>query len=116
MSLVSPPRPWRAAAIIGVIAQLLFSFRVATPHKLMFDEVHYVPAARTLMALSGPANIEHPPLGKELIAAGIMLFGDNSFGWRFFSTLAGTATVLGLFAIAWLIFGKVRTATKAIAA
>ena len=110
---LSPPRPWRAAAIIGVIAQLLFSFRLATPHKLMFDEVHYVPAARTLLALTGPANIEHPMLGKEFIAAGIALFGDNSLGWRFFSTLAGTGTVLGIFAMAWLIFGKVRTATLA---
>ncbi|MDH7973096.1 phospholipid carrier-dependent glycosyltransferase [Sphingomonas sp. AR_OL41] len=113
MTHAPPPRPWRAAAIIGAIAQLLFSFRLTSPHKLMFDEVHYVPAARTLLALSGPANIEHPLLGKEFIAAGIALFGDNSMGWRFFSTLAGTATVLGIFAMAWLIFGRVRTATLA---
>ena len=113
MTPASPPRPWRAAAIIGGTAQLLFSFRLASPHKLMFDEVHYVPAARTLLALTGPVNIEHPLLGKEFIAAGIALFGDNSLGWRFFPTLAGTATVLGVFAMAWLIFGKVRTATLA---
>ncbi len=106
-------RPWRAATIIAVMAQLLFAFRYAVPHKLMFDEVHYVPAARSLLALSGPVNIEHPLLGKELIAAGMMLFGDNSLGWRFFSTLAGTGTVLGIFAMAWLIFGRVRTATLA---
>ena len=111
MTAEPQPRPYRAAAIIGLLAQLLFTFRVTTPHKLVFDETHYIPAAKTLMTLSGPANIEHPLLGKELIALGIMLFGDNSLGWRIMSTFAATAVVLGIFAILWLLFGKVRTAT-----
>lgn len=105
------PRPYRAAAIIGLAAQALFTLRVATPHKLVFDEVHYVPAAKVLLQLQGSVNIEHPLLGKELIALGISLFGDNSFGWRIMSTFAGTATVLGIFAILWMLFGRVRTAT-----
>jgi len=105
------PRPFRAAAIIGLAAQMLFTLRLATPHKQMFDEVHYVPAAQVLLRLQGPVNIEHPLLGKELIALGISLFGDNSFGWRIMSTFAGTATVLGIFAILWLLYGRVRTAT-----
>ena len=50
-------------------------------------------AARALLALSAPANIEHPPFAKELIAIGMRLFGDNPFGWRFMSTLAGSATM-----------------------
>ncbi len=109
-----PPKaatsPYRAAALIALLAQALFSFRLTVPTKLMFDEVHYVPAARTLIALAGPRNIEHPLLGKEIIAGGILLLGDNSLGWRFFSTLAGTATVLGVFAIVWLMLGRVRPA------
>ncbi len=105
------PRPYRAAAIIGLAAQILFTLRLATPHKQMFDEVHYVPAAHALLQLQGPVNIEHPLLGKELIALGITLFGDNSFGWRIMSTLAGTASVLGIFAILWLLYGRVRTST-----
>ena len=104
------PRPYRAAAIIGLAAQALFTLRLATPHKLVFDEVHYVPAAHVLLRLEGPVNIEHPLLGKELIALGISLFGDNGFGWRIMSTFAGTATVLGIFAILWMLFGRVRTA------
>lgn len=107
---MTAPRPRRAAALIALAAQLLFSFRLTTPSKLMFDEVHYVPAARTLMTLAGPRNIEHPLLAKEIIAAGIALFGDDSLGWRFFSTLAGTATVLAVFAILWLMLGRVRPA------
>ncbi|MEI9928571.1 MAG: hypothetical protein WDN44_13830 [Sphingomonas sp.] len=40
------------------------------------------PAAQTLLSLGGPRNTEHPLVGKELIALGIALFGDNPFGWR----------------------------------
>ncbi|WCM28156.1 glycosyltransferase family 39 protein [Sphingomonas sp. QA11] len=111
MTAESQPRPYRAAAIIGLLAELLFSFRLTTPHKLVFDETHYVAAARVLMTLSGPSNIEHPLLGKELIALGMMIFGDNSLGWRIMSTFAATAVVLGIFAILWMLFGRVRTAT-----
>lgn len=104
------PHPYRAAAGLALLAQGLFSYRLTIPTKPMFDETHYVPAARTLIALAGPTNIEHPLLAKEIIAGGILLLGDDSLGWRFFSTLAGTATVLGVFAIVFLMLGRVRPA------
>jgi dolichyl-phosphate-mannose-protein mannosyltransferase len=104
-------RPPYAALLIGVLAQLLFSVNLARPTKPVFDEVHYVPAARTLLALERRANPEHPPLGKELIAGSMAVFGDNAVGWRAASTLAGTATVLGVFAILLLLLGSVRTAS-----
>ncbi len=103
-------RPLLPALLIGTLAQALFSWRLTTPRTLMFDEIHYVPAARTLLALSHPVNVEHPLLGKTLIAVGIALFGDNALGWRALSTLAGTATVLGVFAALWLLLGRVRPA------
>lgn len=103
-------RPWPTAIIIGVAAQLLFLINLARPTKMVFDETHYVPAARFLITLGGPLNIEHPLLGKEIIGLGILLFGDNSFGWRFFSTIAATAVVMGVFAIAWLLIGRIRPA------
>jgi len=106
----SRPRPFLVAVLIGLAAEMLFLWGVATPHRLVFDEVHYVPAARALLALRAPTNTEHPLLAKEFIAAGIALFGDNSFGWRFFSTLAGAATVTGVFAILWLLFRRMRPA------
>lgn len=87
----------------------MFFIRLAVPHKPVFDETHYLPAARTLLALARPANTEHPLLGKTLIAAGIALFGDNPIGWRFVATLAGTAVVVGTFAILQLLYARVRT-------
>lgn len=101
------------AALLGLVAEALFLFRVAMPHILVFDEVHYVPAARTLLALATPVNTEHPLLGKAIIAAGIALFGDNSLGWRFFSTVAGAVTVVALFAITWQVLGRMRPAVLA---
>ncbi len=103
-------RPLPAAICLGIVTQALFCWRLASPHTLVFDEVHYVPAARALLALSQPVNIEHPLLGKILIALGIMLFGDGPLGWRAFSTLAGTATVVGVFWILWLMLGRLRPA------
>ena len=57
-----------------------------------------------------PVEREHPLVGKELIGASIVLFGDNPFGWRAFTALAGTATVLGAFAFLWLLLGSMRAA------
>ena len=106
-------RPAPALFALLAIAQAIFSWRLTTPHTLVFDEVHYVPAARTLLALSGPVNIEHPLLGKTLIAAGMLVFGDNPLGWRALSTLAGTAIVGGVFAIVWLMTRRTRAAAVA---
>lgn len=103
-------RPALAAVLIAIAAQLLFTVGLSRPSVPVFDEVHYLPAARTLLALEGPTNTEHPLLGKAMIAAGIALFGDSAIGWRAMSTLAGTATVLGVFWILLLLFGRLRTA------
>jgi len=103
-------RPFLVALLLGLAAQLLFTVHLDRPSRIMFDEVHYVPAAKALLGLEGPRNIEHPLVGKELIGAGIVLFGDNPVGWRAFTTLAGTATVLGAFAFVWLLLGSMRAA------
>jgi dolichyl-phosphate-mannose--protein O-mannosyl transferase len=108
-------RPLPLALLIFALAEALFLLRLAVPHQLVFDEVHYVPAARALIDLSGPMNIEHPLLGKWLIALGMRLFGDNPFGWRFMSTLAGSATVVATFATVWQITHRLRPSLVATA-
>lgn len=91
-------RPILLAILIGVAAQLLFTIGLARPSIVNFDEIHYVTAARVLLELSHAANPEHPLLGKSLIALGMLIFGDNPIGWRALSTLAGTVTVVGVYA------------------
>lgn len=102
-------RPWLIPLGLAVLAQALFSWRLTTPHSVVFDEIHYVTAARSLLALSGPTNLEHPLFGKTLIALGMALFGDNALGWRIVASVAGTATLLAVYAIALLLTGKRRS-------
>ena len=108
-------RRWPVPLGLAVVAQALFGWRLTTPHSPVFDEIHYVTAARSLLALSGPVNLEHPLFGKTLIALGMMLFGDNPLGWRALASVAGTATVLAIYAIGVLLTGRRRSGAVAAA-
>ncbi len=87
------PFAWNCVIAIAFLAACLV--RITIPSAPYFDEVHYVPAARAVLALEWARNIEHPPLAKQIIALGIAVFGDTPFGWRFMSVVFGT---LALFA------------------
>src|SRR6187397_1410497 len=67
------PIGWTLAVTLVFFAMCMV--RLTIPSKPFFDEIHYLPAARAVLALSHPANPEHPPLGKEILALGIVLFG-----------------------------------------
>jgi dolichyl-phosphate-mannose--protein O-mannosyl transferase len=81
-------------------------------HTLIFDEAYYVNAARVIDGIHPPAgapyaaaplhkdpNAEHPQLAKLIIAAGIELFGDNQWGWRFGSVIFGLIAILAMYAL-----------------
>lgn len=106
-------RPWQAALLLAALAELLFAWRLGDPAQLMFDEVYYVPAGRDTFGLAGPSNEEHPLFAKWLIGLSAALFGDSPVGWRALATLAGTGTVLAIFAIALRLFGDMRAAATA---
>ena len=69
--------------------------RLDEPGRLQFDEVYYVGDAQDYLR-QGVEEVRpaHPPVGKWLIAGGILVAGDDPFGWRFAPALAGTLTVL----------------------
>ena len=66
------------------------------PDTVNFDEFHYVPAAKEMLAGKAKVNREHPPMAKYFIAAGIAMLGDNADGWRVMSALFGALCVVAI--------------------
>lgn len=58
-----------------------------------FDEIYHPRTAFEFITHRYPYENTHPPLGKAIIACGMLLFGVNPFGWRFFGTLCGVLMV-----------------------
>jgi dolichyl-phosphate-mannose-protein mannosyltransferase len=78
-----------------VLATLALHFAIVDkPRDLILDETYYVNEARGFSDNHTVRFQEHPPLGKLFIYAGIEIFGDNPLGWRFFSILLGTGSIV----------------------
>ena len=95
------------ALLIFAITHVLLMVGVAAPSKFVFDEVHYVPAARQMLGLAPAApqlNPMHPPLAKELIALSIRTFGDNAFAWRYPGTVLGALAVVAIYLCGLALF------------
>jgi len=98
---------------LGVLVALaLYLPRLEEPPKYIYDEVYHAYTASQyaignadawLWTTKAPEGVAyewtHPPLGKLIITLGVLLFGDNSLGWRFTSAITGA---LGLAAVYWL--------------
>ncbi|MFB8145254.1 dolichyl-phosphate-mannose--protein mannosyltransferase [Microbacterium sp. NPDC056003] len=117
---------WLGPALVLILAAVLRLWNLAAAHDLMnqFDETYYVKDAWTLSQLgyeaawpseanarflagdvniftTDPAFVIHPPLGKWIIALGMMVLGPESgWGWRITTAILGTAAVLVLMLIA----------------
>jgi len=110
LELPAVPKMSRSAVIavaIFLMAHLALLIGLTTPEKFVFDEVHYVPAARQMLApvMSQPMlNPMHPPLAKELIAVSIAAFGDNALGWRYPATLFGALAIVAIYLCGLALF------------
>lgn len=99
------------------------------PDSLVFDELYYVRDAVSQLVHGYPtvwpdndpafggerarafgdqaSTIAHPPLGKWLIGAGVLLFGpDSGWGWRIAVAIAGVLTVALTMVLATRITGE----------
>lgn len=109
---------WAGPALVTLLALVLRVWNLGHPHTLVFDETYYVKDAFTLFHLgfeatwpddanalfeAGDTNVflqqgsyvVHPPLGKWIIALGMMAFGaDAAWAWRITTALVGAAGVL----------------------
>ncbi len=96
-----PADPVRWHAAMTLLFAVLAAIRITVPDDTVFDEVHYLPAARELLGFTVALNLEHPPLGKQLIALGMMLFGDGPLGWRIMSLLFGVLAYFSAMRAMW---------------
>lgn len=116
----------RIVATIGVFAVLALAavlrfWALGQPGTLVFDEIYYVRDAITQLAhgyptswpdddplmaapfTGDPSFAVHPPLGKWIIALGLLVFGDGGWGWRAGVALTGVATVGLTMLLGWRI-------------
>jgi len=113
--------------LVAVAALLLRALWLNKPDgSLIFDETYYVNAARVINGWAVPEgapyadaapfldpNREHPPLGKALIAASMLLFGDTGLGWRMPSVLAGVVSLIAVWSIVRALGGRASVALLA---
>lgn len=123
------PLGWILPLVVTLLAGVLRFWNLDHPHAFTFDETYYVKDAYALLQsgyerqwdedaneaylagnpapLASAAYVVHPPLGKWLIAVGMLLFGpEHGFGWRFSSAVAGTLSVLLVALIAQRLFSS----------
>jgi len=104
-----------------IISLGLKLYRLSNPKSYYFDEIYYAFTAEE-MAKGNRAGWEvghtapkgfayewsHPHLGKELSAIGILIFGDNTFGWRFFQAIFGGFGTLFIYLLGKELFQSKR--------
>ena len=100
--------------VIAVIVLILHLLIISRPATLVFDEKIYVPEAKSFLSGSGLTNVEHPPVGKWMIAGGISIFGDNPVGWRIPSVLFGVASIFLFYLICVRLVRKEATGDEAV--
>ena len=84
--------------LVVVVLVMHFSI-IKIPDKPVFDEVHYVTDARGIISGHETIRGEHPSLGKLFVIAGMLIFGDNALGWRFFSVILRAISIVLLYLI-----------------
>ena len=81
---------------------------IGFPPVLTFDEQFYAPTAHHYLVGTPDLHDYHPPLSKLLGSIGLILFGNNSVGWRFMYLCFGLQTIVIAFWLAREIFSSQR--------
>jgi dolichyl-phosphate-mannose-protein mannosyltransferase len=84
--------------------QELIELPITQKNGAYFDEMYFVRTAQEHLKLEEPYEWTHPPLGKLIIALGIVVFGMNPFGWRIFGLLAAAAMIPLIFLLGKRLF------------
>ncbi|MCI8308526.1 MAG: phospholipid carrier-dependent glycosyltransferase [Lachnospiraceae bacterium] len=71
-----------------------------------FDEIYHARTAYEMVNGLRCYETTHPPLGKAIMAIGVLIFGMCPFGWRFMGTLFGVLMLPVMYLIARKITDK----------
>jgi len=69
-----------------------------------FDEIYFARTAQEHIDREDPFEWSHPPLGKLLIATGILVFGNDPFGWRIAGVVFAALMIIVIYLLAKLMF------------
>lgn len=81
--------------------QKTFAYKPSYMTNMYFDEIYHARTAFEHIHKIEPYEWTHPPLGKVLMAIGVLIFGMAPFGYRIVGTLFGVAMLPLLY-----LFGK----------
>ena len=70
-------RDLTAAVLVALAVLATRGYRLDWPRDMYFDEVYHARTAFELLAQREPYEWTHPPLAKEIMALGIVAFGDD---------------------------------------
>ena len=73
---------------------------------MYFDEIYHARTAYEFLNTMNVYEWTHPPLGKSIIALGVMVFGMTPFGWRVMPALFGAAMLPIMFILAKRLFRR----------
>lgn len=112
--------------IILLFASCLRLVALGHPPVYIFDEVYHAFTAREYLHnntaawewwTTPPPGVAyewtHPPLAKYGMGLSMLVFGENSFGWRLPSALMGIASIGGAYALMYELFQRRRPALLA---
>ena len=114
---------YRVQLLLFLIIAISFGLkfhRLEFPQSYYFDEVYFAFTAQEMAKgnksawqvpeVEAPKDLSyewtHPPLGKEISSLGILIFGDNTFGWRFFQAFFGVLGTLFIFLLGRNLFNN----------
>lgn len=108
---------------ILIIALSIRIFSISHPPDYIFDEVYHAFTAREYLNnnieawewwTTPPPGVAyewtHPPVAKYFMTAGMLLFGENSFGWRIGSVIFGVISILWLYLLVFALTHNRQTA------
>ena len=82
-------------------------------NNMFFDEIYFVRTAAEHIENLPPYELSHPPLGKLILSASILLFGSSPFGWRLIGAVMGVLMIAVMYLFVKNMFGKTIIATCA---